>query len=55
MVLILKSIFLKKNDEFEQEIEIRNGKVIKDVKITHDGDVLNNIHPTLGGNKGWDN
>lgn len=45
----LKVYIFEKNDEFEQEIEIRNGKVIKDVKITHDGDVLNNIHPTLGG------
>ena len=45
----LRVYIFEKNDEFEQEIEIRNGKVIKDVKITHDGDVLNNIHPTLGG------
>lgn len=45
----LRVYIFEKNDEFEQEIEIRNGNVIKDVKITHDGDVLNNIHPTLGG------
>lgn len=45
----LKVYIFEKNDEFEQEIEIRNGKVIKDVKITHDGDVLNNIHQVLGG------
>lgn len=44
----LKVYIFEKNDEFEQEIEIRNGKVIKDVKITHDGDVLNNIHQVLG-------
>lgn len=45
----LRVYIFEKNDEFEQEIEIRNGKVIKDVKITHDGDVLNNIHQILGG------
>lgn len=38
----------EQNDEFEQEIEILNGKVIKDVEITYDGDVLNNIHQVLG-------
>ena len=45
----LRVYIFEKNDEFEQEIEIRDGNVIKDVKITHDGDVLNNIHATLGG------
>lgn len=39
----------KETDEFEQEIEILNGKVIKDVEMTADGDVLYNIHQTLEG------